>query len=66
MPLASHCRRFRLKLLACWNPRKYGTRTTLAGDPNNPLRVEAAVEAQALLDALLKHAELMQQAKANE
>ena len=27
----------RLQLLAKWNPTKYGDRTTLAGDKNNPL-----------------------------
>ena len=27
----------RLKLLAKWNPRKYGDRTVLAGDPDAPL-----------------------------
>lgn len=27
----------RLKLLAKWNPKKYGDRTVLAGDPDNPL-----------------------------
>ena len=56
----------RLKLLACWNPKKYGNRTTVAGDPDSPFRVEAAVEAQSLLDALLKHAELTKQAAASE
>ena len=30
----------RLKLLAKWNPRKYGDRTTLAGDPDNPIQHE--------------------------
>jgi hypothetical protein len=32
----------RLKLLAKWNPRKYGDRTVLAGDPDNPLTVSLA------------------------
>jgi hypothetical protein len=27
----------RLELLKCWNPKKYGNRTTLAGDRDNPL-----------------------------
>ncbi len=27
----------RLKLLAKWNPKRWGDRTTLAGDPDNPL-----------------------------
>lgn len=29
-----------LKLLAKWNPKKYGDRTTLAGDPEAPLHVQ--------------------------
>lgn len=36
----------RLKLLAKWNPRKYGDRTTLAGDPEQPL----AFVARSILD----------------
>lgn len=31
----------RLKLLAKWSPKKYGDRTVVAGDPENPLVVEA-------------------------
>ncbi|MGI9141990.1 MAG: hypothetical protein ACR2IJ_02260, partial [Fluviibacter sp.] len=30
----------RLKLLAKWNPRKYGDRQVLAGDPEAPLEVK--------------------------
>ena len=39
----------RLKLLAKWNPKKWGDRTTLAGDPSSPLigmndaQLEAAI-----------------------
>jgi len=47
-------------------PRKYGDRVALAGDADSPIKVEASVEAQGLLDALLKHAELTQQTKASE
>jgi hypothetical protein len=53
----------RLKLLACWNPSKYGNRTTLAGDAKNPLVIDAATEAKELLDALLANVELTKQAK---
>lgn len=56
----------RLKLLACWNPKKYGNKVALGGDANNPIKIEAEVEAQTLLDALLKHAELVKQAAAGE
>lgn len=52
----------RLKLLACWNPQKYGTKVQLGGDPKNPLKVEASVQADSLLEALIKNAELKRQA----
>ena len=55
----------RLKLLACWNPSKYGSRTTLAGDATNPLVIDAATEAKELLEALLSNVELTKQAKVN-
>ena len=55
----------RLKLLACWNPSKYGSRTTLAGDAKNPLVIDAASEAKQLLEALLTNVELTKQAKVN-
>lgn len=32
----------RLKLLAKWNPKKYGDRTVLAGDPDAPLASQVA------------------------
>ena len=46
----------RLKLLAKWNPKKYGDRTTLAGDPDNPLMepmddTQRAAKLQAILAA---------------
>lgn len=51
----------RLKLLACWNPKKYGNKVALGGDADNPIKVEAEVQAQQLLDALLKNVELTKQ-----
>ena len=33
----------RLKLLAKWNPKKYGDRTVLAGDPDAPLMLAEAI-----------------------
>jgi hypothetical protein len=33
----------RLKLLSKWNPKKYGERLALAGDPEAPVQVEATV-----------------------
>lgn len=56
----------RLKLLACWDPSKYGSRTTLAGDAKNPVVIDAAKEAKDLLDALLANVELTKQAKIHE
>ena len=37
----------RLKLLAKWNPKKYGERTVLAGDPDAPLSLVAETIAKA-------------------
>jgi len=34
----------RLKLLACWDPSKYGNRTVVAGDDKNPLVVETSFD----------------------
>jgi hypothetical protein len=47
----------RLKLLAKWHPKKYGERTTLAGDPEAPLGVSRPLEGvstEALQKALEK------------
>jgi len=52
----------RLKLLACWNPAKYGNKVQVGGDKENPLKVEASVEADSMLAALIKNAELKRQA----
>jgi hypothetical protein len=52
----------RLKLLAKFNPKKYGERAILAGDAENPIKIEAESEAKALLEALLKNVELTKQA----
>ena len=41
----------RLKLLAKWNPKKYGERVALAGDAENPLKVEADIT---VFDTVLK------------
>jgi len=47
---------YRLKLLAKWNPKKYGDRQVLAGDPDNPLMEpmddsQRAAKLQAILAA---------------
>jgi hypothetical protein len=47
-------------------PRKYGDKLELAGDPNNPMKVEIQSEADTYLAALLKNIELNKQVAANE
>jgi hypothetical protein len=56
----------RLKLLACWNPQKYGSKVAVGGDPGNPVKVEIQSEADAYLATLLKNVELNKQVDANE
>lgn len=46
----------RLKLLAKWNPKKYGDKTVLAGDPDAPLAVTVDF---ATFDAILTNMELL-------
>ena len=41
----------RLKLLAKWNPKKYGDRVALAGDADSPIKVEADI---GIFDTVLK------------
>lgn len=48
----------RLKLLAKWNPKKYGDRVQVAGDAENPLQVNADVN---LFDAILGNIEAKRQ-----
>jgi hypothetical protein len=50
-----------LKLLAKWNPKRYGDRVELAGDKDNPLRLEATLQAKGLFDDLLQNLELKKQ-----
>lgn len=56
----------RLKLLACWNPAKYGNKVAVGGDPGNPIQVEAQVESNTYLAAIMKNAELKKQVAENE
>ena len=48
----------RLKLLAKWNPQKYGDKVQVGGDAENPLTVTADVS---LFDALLSNIEAKRQ-----
>ena len=50
----------RLKLLAKWNPKKYGDRQIISGDAENPLAVKADVQ---LFDTVIKNVELTRQLK---
>jgi hypothetical protein len=56
----------RLKLLACWNPKKYGSKVQLGGDAGNPVQIEVQSEADTYLAALLMNVELNKQVNANE
>jgi len=49
----------RLKLLAKFNPKKYGDRAILAGDADNPLQVN--IQATEMFDSILKNAEMTRQ-----
>jgi hypothetical protein len=55
----------RLKLLAKWNPKKYGDRTTLAGDAEAPIKIEAESQAEKMLAALLTNVELKRQSESS-
>jgi hypothetical protein len=48
----------KLKLLAKWNPKKYGDRVTMAGDAENPLAVKADIS---IFDAMLQNLEAKRQ-----
>lgn len=50
----------RLKLLAKWNPKKYGDRQIFAGDKDNPVKVEADLS---IFETMLETFELGRQAK---
>lgn len=43
-------------------PKKYGERVQVAGDADNPIKVEAEVHAEKLLKAILENAQLNRQA----
>jgi len=48
----------RLKLLAKWDPKRYGDRIALAGDRENPIHIEAKVQAEQYFEELLVNLEL--------
>lgn len=52
----------RLKLLAKWDPKRFGDRVQLAGDADNPLKVEVESQAEKMMAALLQNIELKRQA----
>ena len=51
-----------LKLLAKWNPKRYGDRVELAGDKDNPLHINAQIETKTLFNSLLQTLEGKKQA----
>ncbi len=56
----------RLKLLAKWNPKKYGDKVQVGGDADNPLKVEVETQADKMMEALLANIELKRQANGSE
>jgi hypothetical protein len=52
----------RLKLLAKWSPKRYGERVQVAGDADSPVKIEAEVQADKLLQAILANAQMTRQA----
>lgn len=44
----------RLKLLAKWDPRRYGDKMTLAGDPDAPLKTDTTLDVSGLSTAALQ------------
>jgi len=54
---------YRLKLLAKWNPKRYGDKTILSGDKENPIQTESTVS---VLDAALLNLERKLQVKNEE
>lgn len=52
----------RLKLLAKWDPKRFGDRVQLAGDADQPIKIQAETQAEAMFEALLKNIELKRQA----
>lgn len=51
-----------LKLLAKWNPKRYGDRVELAGDKDNPLQINAQIETKSLFNTILTNLESKKQA----
>ena len=52
----------KLKLLAKWNPKRYGDRVQVAGDPNAPLKTEISFDTFA---TVIETLEARRQDKAN-
>lgn len=52
-----------LKLLAKWNPKRYGDKIALAGDRENPIQAQVDVS---IFDTLVQNLEARRQDKANE
>ena len=51
----------KLKLLSKWNPKKYGDRTIIAGDKENPFQSEIVVTAKDAMNTIVEHLQLKKQ-----
>jgi hypothetical protein len=53
----------RLKLLAKFNPKKYGDALKLSGDKENPLRLETELKAKEMFDGVIEALEAARRKK---
>ena len=56
----------KLKLLAKWNPKRYGDRVQVAGSKDEPMEVNARIDATSLFEGLMQNLELKKQVKISE
>lgn len=56
----------RLKLLAKWDPKRFGDKVQVGGDSANPLKLEVETQADKMMAALLQSIELKRQANGSE
>lgn len=54
----------KLKLLAKWNPRRFGDKVSVAGDAENPVQVSHVHEVKTMFDSILQNMELKRQEEA--
>jgi hypothetical protein len=56
----------KLKLFAKWNPKRYGDRVQMTGSKDEPMEVNARIDATSLFEGLMQNLELKQQVKISE